>query len=76
MIHTGHDAPVADRLGVSYSQVSLAWLLQKPEVTAPIVGVTKLEQLADALKALDLQLDDTAIEALEQPYIPHANHLA
>ncbi|WP_022908697.1 aldo/keto reductase [Aestuariimicrobium kwangyangense] len=59
----------ADR-GVPMAQVALAWVLRNPVVTAPIVGATKLHHLADAVAALDLQLSDEEVAALEQPYIP------
>jgi aryl-alcohol dehydrogenase (NADP+) len=62
---------VSARLGAPRSQVSLAWLLRKPEVAAPIVGVSKLSHLEDALAALKLKLDDEAVTAIEAPYAPH-----
>jgi aryl-alcohol dehydrogenase-like predicted oxidoreductase len=62
---------VADRLGCSPAQVGLAWLLSNPVVTAPIVGVTKPEHLEDAIAAVDLDLPEDAIAALEEPYRPH-----
>ena len=63
---------VADRRGVPSAQVSLAWLLHRPGVTAPIVGATKLEHLDDALAAEKLTLSDSEISELEEPYVPHA----
>jgi aryl-alcohol dehydrogenase-like predicted oxidoreductase len=63
---------VAGRRGVPSAQVSLAWLLQKPGVTAPIVGATKLEQLDDALAAEKLTLSESEVSELEEPYVPHA----
>ncbi|WP_354325903.1 aldo/keto reductase [Porphyrobacter sp. MBR-155] len=57
--------------GVPMAQLALAWLLGKPGVTSPIIGVTKLPQLEDALSALELQLEPTDVEILEAPYIPH-----
>jgi aryl-alcohol dehydrogenase-like predicted oxidoreductase len=63
---------LSQRRGVSRAQVALAWLLSKPVVTAPIVGVTKGEQLADALGALALHLDPEEVAELEEPYRPHA----
>jgi aryl-alcohol dehydrogenase (NADP+) len=63
---------VATSRGVSRAQVALAWLLSKPVVSAPIVGVTKLEQLDDALGALSLSLSPEEIGQLEAPYTPHA----
>ncbi len=63
---------VASARGVSTAQVSLAWLLHKPGVTAPIVGATKLDHLEDALAAEQLSLSDDEIAALEERYVPHA----
>jgi aryl-alcohol dehydrogenase (NADP+) len=63
---------VAERLGVKPAQVALAWHFTKPVVTAPIVGVTKLEQLEDAIGAVDLALSDEDVSFLEEPYVPHA----
>lgn len=65
-------ADVAGRLGAKPAQVALAWVLRNPVVTAPIVGVTKPEHLEDAIAAVDLELDDPAVAALEDPYVPHA----
>jgi len=47
-------------------------VLAKPEVTAPIVGVSRPEQLDDAVAALSLRLTAEEITALEAPYRPHA----
>ena len=63
---------VADARGMPSAQIALAWLLQRPGVTAPIVGATKLGHLEDALAAERLSLTDEEIAALEEPYIPHA----
>ena len=52
--------------------MALAWLLQRPGVTAPIVGATKLSHLEDALAAERLRLSAEEIAALEEPYVPHA----
>jgi aryl-alcohol dehydrogenase-like predicted oxidoreductase len=62
---------VATARGVPPAQVALAWLLQKPGVTAPIVGSTKQQHLVDALAAEALTLDESEIERLEKPYVPH-----
>jgi aryl-alcohol dehydrogenase-like predicted oxidoreductase len=64
-------AEVAEARGVSTAQVALAWLLHKPDVTAPIVGATKLEHLEQALDAAELSLGDEEIARLEEPYVPH-----
>ncbi|HEY5323061.1 MAG TPA: aldo/keto reductase [Caldimonas sp.] len=65
-------AAVAARLGRPRAQVALAWVLHKPEVSAPIVGATRLEQFDDAVAALSLQLSPADIAELEAPYVPHA----
>ena len=62
---------IARKRGESNAQVALAWLLHKPGVTAPIIGASKMPQLEEALKALDVRLDDAEIKALESPYRPH-----
>jgi aryl-alcohol dehydrogenase-like predicted oxidoreductase len=64
-------AAVAEGRGVSRAQVALAWVLSKPVVTSPIVGVTKPQHLEDALAAVDLELTDEEVASLEEPYTPH-----
>jgi aryl-alcohol dehydrogenase-like predicted oxidoreductase len=63
---------IAQERGIARAQVALAWMLTKPAITAPIVGATKPDHLADAIAALDVTLTDTEIAALEAPYVPHA----
>ena len=60
---------LAERHGVSMTEVSLAWLLTK--VTAPVVGATKLSHIEGAAKAVDLQLSEDEIHYLEELYVPH-----
>jgi aryl-alcohol dehydrogenase-like predicted oxidoreductase len=56
--------------GVSMAQLSLAWLLHKEPVTAPIIGASKIEHLEDAVEALEIDLSDSDLEYLEAPYEP------
>ena len=63
---------IAAQRGIPMAQVALAWLLQKPEISAPIVGATKLHHLEDAVAALDVTLTPEEIASLEEPYVPHA----
>jgi aryl-alcohol dehydrogenase-like predicted oxidoreductase len=65
-------AAIAAARGVTMAQVALAWVLQKSPVTAPIVGITKLPQLTDALGALNVTLTADEIARLEAPYQPTA----
>jgi aryl-alcohol dehydrogenase-like predicted oxidoreductase len=64
-------AEVAKKRGVPRAQVSLAWVLQKEPVTAPIIGATKMSHLEDAVAALSIQLTPKEIAFLEEPYVPH-----
>ena len=62
---------LAEARGVPMAQVALAWLLAQPGVTAPIVGVSKMQHLTDALGALDVALSAEDTAALAAPYVPH-----
>ena len=62
-------AELADKRGVSMTEISLAWLLTK--VTAPVVGATKPQHIQGAVKAVDLVLTPEEIAYLEEPYLPH-----
>lgn len=62
-------AELAEKHGVSMTEISLAWLLTK--VAAPVVGATKLHHIEGAVKAVDIELTDDEISYLEQPYVPH-----
>ena len=57
---------LCDELGERPADVALAWLLHQPAVTAPIVGPRTMEQFEQALRALDLTLDDKALDRLDQ----------
>ena len=61
---------LAEKHGVTMTEVSLAWLLQK--VTAPVVGATKLSHIEGAAKAAQLHLTPEETAYLEEPYVPHA----
>lgn len=63
---------VAERHERPMAQIALAWVSSKPAVTAPIIGVTKLAQLDDAIASLEIELTDDDVAELEAPYIPRA----
>ena len=60
---------LSERYGVSMTEISLSWLLNK--VTSPVVGETKLSHIEGAAKAVDLILTDDDLMYLEEPYVPH-----
>jgi len=62
---------VAAERGVKPAQVALAWMLGKPWISAPIIGASKPYQLEEAIGALDIQLTDAEVSALEAAYEPH-----
>ncbi|HXQ91431.1 MAG TPA: aldo/keto reductase [Nitrososphaerales archaeon] len=59
---------VAKEKGVSSSQIALAWVLNKDFVTSPIVGVTKMHHLEEAIEAMEIRLTKEEMERLEKPY--------
>ena len=67
---------VAEKYGHSPAQVAVAWLLSKPEVHAPIVGVSKVEQLEALAAATEIELDESTIAYLEELYQPVENLLS
>jgi aryl-alcohol dehydrogenase (NADP+) len=62
---------LAGRLGHSPAQVALAWLLHRPDVTAPIIGASKMQHLEDAVAALAIKLSAEELAYLEELYQPH-----
>ena len=62
---------VAEARGVPRAQVALAWVAQQAPVTAPIVGATKPEHLADAAAAVELELTADELTQLGEHYVPH-----
>ena len=62
-------AQIAEKRGVTMTEVSLAWLLTK--VAAPVVGATKFHHVEGAVKATELELTEEEIRYLEDPYVPH-----
>lgn len=59
--------PIADELGVSLTHLSLAWCLKNPNVSTVILGASRLSQLEDNLKAMDVtdKLDDAVMERID-----------
>ena len=57
---------VAKEYNATPAQVSLAWLIARPSITAPIASATSIEQLNELLRATALHLDDAAIQTLNE----------
>lgn len=64
-------AEIAAKRGIPRAQVALAWVLQKEQVTSPIIGATKANHLEDAVAAVSVKLELSEIASLEEPYVPH-----
>jgi len=62
---------IASKRGIPNAQVALAWVMQQPGITAPIVGASKPKHLDDALAVLNVKLDAEELRALSEPYQPH-----
>ena len=62
-------ATLADRKGVSMTEIALAWLLRK--VSAPVVGMTKTSHVDSCVRAVDCTLTDDESHWLEELYTPH-----
>ncbi len=56
---------VADAAGLSLTTLSLAWVLANPIITAPIIGASRPEQLTDSLKAIEVKLDNSLKQKLD-----------
>ena len=67
---------LAEKYGRAPAQIAIAWLLAKPEVTSPIVGVSKVEQLDQLVAATEIALDAADIAYLEELYQPVPNLLS
>jgi aryl-alcohol dehydrogenase (NADP+) len=62
---------LAKKRGVSPSQIALAWMTNKPWITAPIIGAGKARYIDEAVAALDIKLTPEEVASLEEPYEPH-----
>jgi aryl-alcohol dehydrogenase (NADP+) len=62
----------AKKRGLNNAQVALAWVLQQPGITAPIIGASKPNHLEDAMKALNVKLDADELKYLSELYKPRS----
>lgn len=66
---------LAEKLGHTPAQIAIAWMLSKPVITSPIIGISKLEQLTQLTAAATIELSEQDIEFLEELYRPVHNIL-
>ncbi|MCU5746264.1 aldo/keto reductase [Staphylococcus sp. SQ8-PEA] len=73
------DKPVVDTIekiseetGYSMAQISLAWMLSKDYITAPVIGATKIKHIEEAVSSLNIELSKEHLEEIENAYEPHA----
>lgn len=59
-------APVAEELGVSMAQLSLAWILRRPEISSVIVGASKVSQIESNVAACDIELPEKIIRKIDK----------
>ena len=62
--------PIAEGLGISMAQLSLAWVLRRPEVAAPIIGASRPEQVEQNAAASGIDLDESTLEAIDEAVAP------
>jgi 1-deoxyxylulose-5-phosphate synthase len=67
----GRAADLAKERGMTASQIALSWMLNKPQITSPIIGSSKIEYLDQAIAALDVKLAKDEVQRLEEFYQPH-----
>ena len=72
----GRLVETAKKYGKTPAQIAIAWLLSKPAVTAPVVGVSKVSQILDLVAATEISLEAEDIHYLEELYQPLDNLLS
>lgn len=72
----GRVVEIAKKYGKSPAQIALAWLLNKPEVYSPVIGVSRIEQLDDLVAAAEITLENDDVAYLEELYRPLDNLLS
>ena len=66
---------IANEKDVKPAQIALAWLLEK-NITSPIIGVTKISHVEEAIDSLNIKLTSDDIKRLEEPYqVQSVHHL-
>lgn len=63
---------VSQEHDISVAQTALAWILNQPEITSPIIGVTKMYQLEEAVEACSIKLDSDQLKRINEAYLPRS----
>lgn len=66
----------AEKYGKKSAQIAIAWLLDKPEITSPIVGVSRVSQLEELIEASSIELAREDVDYMEELYRPVENLLS
>lgn len=64
---------IAKKRGVSMAIISIAWSLSKPFMTSPIIGMSKVERMLEAVEAVNFELSKEEIESIDELYVPKKN---
>ena len=65
-----HLQPIADGLGISMAQLSLAWVLRRPEVASAIIGASRPDQVEENAAASGIELDESTLQAIDEAVSP------
>jgi aryl-alcohol dehydrogenase-like predicted oxidoreductase len=57
--------PIAERLGISLAQLSLAWVLREENVASAIIGASRPEQVEENASGSGVELDEATLEAID-----------
>jgi aryl-alcohol dehydrogenase-like predicted oxidoreductase len=61
---------IAKKRGTSMAIIAIAWSLSKPYMTAPILGMSKVERIKEAVEAVNFELSKEEIESIDGLYVP------
>ena len=70
LVAVQHLRPIADGLGISMAQLSLAWVLRRPEVASAIIGASRPDQVEENAAASGVELDESTLQAIDDAVSP------
>ena len=62
--------PIADELGITRAQLAIAWVLRQSGVSSAITGATRVSQLEETVKAVDVKLEDNVLDRIDEILAP------